>query len=235
MTGRECKKGYKFRAPKHAIFKESHKWPSPPKKLKFIDETRGVELGEDLDADDSVHGSVDVDEVSTSPGTATVGESTISEEPRPSIHAAKAASWPFPDESRRGSHHGSHHGSLNGDTIDEPGQPQSSQQPPQRASLSTPGADHHSQHDSQREHSNSVVSLPPMQHALSPLEGIYTDRPVWPIQGRKEATLFRHYVDKLGFWVSRFSTTVVLLTSLLEGEVVGKGVRRERERTKEIC
>ncbi|WYZ44909.1 hypothetical protein EsH8_VIII_000225 [Colletotrichum jinshuiense] len=201
MTGRECKKGYKFRAPKHAVFKESHKWPSPPKKLKFIDETRGVELGEDLDADDSVHGSVDVDEVSTSPGTATVGESTISEEPRPSIHAAKAASWPLPDESRRGSHHGSHHGSLNGDTIDEPGQPQSSQQPPQRASLSTPGADHHSQHDSQREHSNSVVSLPPMQHALSPLEGIYTDRPVWPIQGRKEATLFRHYVDKLGFWL----------------------------------
>ncbi|KXH46922.1 hypothetical protein CNYM01_00768 [Colletotrichum nymphaeae SA-01] len=203
MTGRECKKGYKFRAPKHAVFRESHKWPAPPKKLKFIDETRGVELGEDLDSNESVHDSApDVDEVgteattevaSTSPGTATVVDSTVSDDQRrPSIYAAKAASWPLPgDESRPGAK------SVvdGGDVVDEP------VQPPHRISLSTPGADNHSQHGSHREHSGSVVSLPPVQSMLPPLEGIYTDRPIWPIQGRKEATLFRHYVDKLGFWL----------------------------------
>ncbi|KAI3530554.1 hypothetical protein CMEL01_09854 [Colletotrichum melonis] len=203
MTGRECKKGYKFRAPKHAVFRESHKWPAPPKKLKFIDETRGVELGEDLDSNESVHDSApDVDEVgteattevaSTSPGTATAVDSTVSDDQRrPSIYAAKAASWPLPgDESRPGAK------SVvdGGDVVDEP------VQPPHRISLSTPGADNHSQHGSHREHSGSVVSLPPVQSMLPPLEGIYTDRPIWPIQGRKEATLFRHYVDKLGFWL----------------------------------
>ncbi|KXH26973.1 hypothetical protein CSAL01_11046 [Colletotrichum salicis] len=208
MTGRECKKGYKFRAPKHAVFKESHKWPAPPKKLKFIDETRGVELGEDLDSNESVHDSaLDVDEAgteaatdvatevaSTSPGTVTaVLHSTVAEDQRrPSIYAAKAASWPLPgDESRPGAK------SVGdgGDVVDEP------VQPPHRISLSAPGADNHSQHGSRREHSGSVVSLPPMQSVLPPLEGIYTDRPVWPIHGRKEATLFRHYVDKLGFWL----------------------------------
>ncbi|OHF03054.1 hypothetical protein CORC01_01812 [Colletotrichum orchidophilum] len=199
MTGRECKKGYKFRNPKHAVFRESHKWPAPPKKLKFIDETRGVELGEDLDSSESVHDSApEVDEAeaeaaSTSPETATVVDSTVSEEQlRPSIYAAKAASWPLSgDEGRRDSK-----GGNDGcDVVDE------TVQPPQRASLSTPGADHHSQHSSHREHSGSVVSLPPMQSVLPPLEGIYTDRPIWPIHGRKEATLFRHYVEKLGFWL----------------------------------
>ncbi|KZL77787.1 ArcA-like protein [Colletotrichum tofieldiae] len=189
MTGKECKKGYKFRAPKHAVFKESHKWPAPPRKLKFIDETRGVELGEDVDSNDSVHDSADVEDASTSPGTATVVDSSVSDE-RPSLQAAKAASWPLPDEGRHGSHHG-------GDLVQEPVQPP----PPPRASLSTPGADHLGHHADRREQSGSVVSLPPVQSVLPPFEGIYTERPVWPLTGRQEATLFRHYVDKLGFWL----------------------------------
>ncbi|OLN81316.1 hypothetical protein CCHL11_10024 [Colletotrichum chlorophyti] len=187
MTGRECKKGYKFRAPKHAVFKESHKWPAPPKKLKFIDETRGVELGEDNDdGDDSAQDSTEIVEeaTTTSPGTATVGDSSISED-RPPVQAAKAASWPPTVDSQ-----------LRDDdaAVEDPAQPQ-------RVSLSTPGDGHRSHHGSQREHSDSVVTLPPIQPLLPPIEGIYTDRPIWPIQGRQEAILFRHYVEKLGFWL----------------------------------
>ncbi|KAF4834929.1 hypothetical protein CGCTS75_v002967 [Colletotrichum tropicale] len=198
MTGRECKKGYKFRAPKHAVFKESHKWPAPPKKLKFIDETRGVELGETADGDEPIDTNSsrgdeergDEETTATSPEAATVGDSSISEErqqQRPSLQAAKAASWPLPDESLHGS-----------SVVDEP-------LLSQRGSLSTPGGDHTSQHDSQhdslREHSKSVDILPPLEPLVPPTGGIYTDRPIWPIQGRQEATLFRHYVDKLGFWL----------------------------------
>ncbi|KAI8178033.1 hypothetical protein KHU50_003417 [Colletotrichum sp. SAR 10_65] len=197
MTGRECKKGYKFRAPKHAVFKESHKWPAPPKKLKFIDETRGVELGETADGDEPIETNSsrgdeergDEETTATSPEAATVGDSVVSEEQqqRPSLQAAKAASWPLPDESLHGS-----------SVVDEP-------LLSQRGSLSTPGGDHTSQHDSQhdslREHSKSVDILPPLEPLVPPTGGIYTDRPIWPIQGRQEATLFRHYVDKLGFWL----------------------------------
>ncbi|KAI8280316.1 hypothetical protein K4K59_008558 [Colletotrichum sp. SAR11_240] len=133
MTGRECKKGYKFRAPKHAVFKESHKWPAPPKKLKFIDETRGVELGETADGDEPIETNSsrgdeergDEEMTATSPEAATVGDS----------------------------------------------------------------------------HSKSVDILPPLEPLVPPTGGIYTDRTIWPIQGRQEATLFRHYVDKLGFWL----------------------------------
>ncbi|KAL0944901.1 arca-like protein [Colletotrichum truncatum] len=193
LTGRECKKGYKFRAPKHAVFKESHKWPAPPKKLKFIDETRGVELGETIDLDEQAENSPPEDEetTTTSPGTATVGDSTVSEErQRPSLPTEKAASWPLPDES--------HHGSS--DIVDEP-------LLSQRASLSTPGGDQLSQDDSHRGHSNSIDTLPPLESLVPPTGGIYTDRPIWPIQGRQEATLFRHYVDKLGFWLDACDPT----------------------------
>ncbi|WQF80772.1 Putative zn(2)Cys(6) fungal-type DNA-binding domain, fungal transcription factor [Colletotrichum destructivum] len=208
MTGRECKKGYKFRAPKHAVFRESHKWPAPPKRLKFIDETRGVELADDVDSNDSLHDSAEAEaeaeDASTSPGTTTVVDSTASDD-RPSLQAAKAASWPLLDENHReghreahrGSHHGSHHGG--GDAVvDEPVDPLPT---PTQTSLGTFGADHLGHRAEQREHSDSVVTLPPMQSVLPPFEGIYTDRPVWPLNGRQEATLFRHYVDKLGFWL----------------------------------
>ncbi|KAF6792052.1 hypothetical protein CSOJ01_14218 [Colletotrichum sojae] len=214
MTGRECKKGYKFRAPKHAVFKESHKWPAPPKKLRFIDETRGVELGETVDVDvdgdagadgdgdepaqDSSSASAREDEdaaTSTSPETTTVATSIISaDEARPPIHPAKAASWPPPSES--------HHGAS--DIVEEDRTVQ-----PQRASLGTPGGDFQSPHASsiRREHSNSVETLPPLESLVPPTGAIYTDCPVWPIQGRQEATLFRHYVDKLGFWLDACDAT----------------------------
>ncbi|TDZ38813.1 hypothetical protein C8035_v006572 [Colletotrichum spinosum] len=203
MTGRECKKGYKFRTPKHTVFKESHKWPSTPKKLKFIDETRGIELGETSDPDEpSQHSSPppppppdhdDDGTTSTSPpgtaetvDTATVATSVTSEEQRPPIHVAKAASWPPPDEN-----HTRHDSS---EAVDEP------IQQPQRVSLSTPG-DHPSHSESHHEHTNSVISLPPIDTLVPPTGAIYTETPVWPLQGREEATLFRHYVEKLGFWL----------------------------------
>ncbi|KAK1984703.1 hypothetical protein LZ30DRAFT_422876 [Colletotrichum cereale] len=218
MTGRECKKGYKFRAPKHAVFKESHKWPAPPRRLKFVDETRGVELGvgDDLDSAESVLGSAsaDFESADASPGTATAVSSAVSDE-RPSLQAAKAASWPLPDGSRYENHHRRHHESPpenqhdSGHENHHGSRPGSRQvidtpvEPPMRASLSTPGADRLGHHADRREPSqpDPGLTLPPMQSVLPPFEGIYTDRPVWPLTGRQEATLFRHYVEKLGFWL----------------------------------
>ncbi|KAK2042475.1 hypothetical protein LZ31DRAFT_596398 [Colletotrichum somersetense] len=213
VTGRECKKGYKFRAPKHAVFKESHKWPAPPKRLKFVDETRGVELGvsDDNDSAESVVGSASADLESTdaSPPTTTVAGSAVSAD-RPSLQATKAASWPLPDGCQDANHHGRHdensHNNAHGSPpegrhgrrgVDEP------VLPPPRASPSTPSADHLSRHADRRgpSQSDAAVTLPPMQSVLPPFEGIYTDRPAWPLIGRQEATLFRHYVEKLGFWL----------------------------------
>ncbi|KAK2028379.1 hypothetical protein LX32DRAFT_728755 [Colletotrichum zoysiae] len=213
VTGRECKKGYKFRAPKHAVFKESHKWPATPKRLKFVDETRGVELdvSDDNDSAESVVGSASADLESTnaSPPTTTVAGSAASAD-RPSLQATKAASWPLPDGCQNANHHERHdensHDNAHGSPpegrhgrhgVDEP------VLPPPRASPSTPSADHLSRHADRREPSQShaAVTLPPMQSVLPPFEGIYTDRPAWPLIGRQEATLFRHYVEKLGFWL----------------------------------
>ncbi|KAF3356288.1 hypothetical protein VdG1_06382 [Verticillium dahliae VDG1] len=159
-SGRECVKGYKFKALRHAPFGRAQKWPRPGGRLRFVVERGdGVEDWDNTDHDMEDQGGKDTTMISAHQN----GSSDAHE-----VWHRPSTTYPV----------ASSHLALASQTAYQA----SSDQTPVKSR--PPSASH-----------------TPDAQAAQLRSNIYLDRPIWPIESREEAVLFRHYIRKLSIWL----------------------------------
>ncbi|KAG7142239.1 hypothetical protein HYQ45_001311 [Verticillium longisporum] len=159
-SGRECVKGYKFKALRHEPFGRAQKWPRPGGRLRFVVERGdGVEDWDNTDHDMEDQGGKDTMMISAHQN----GSSDAQE-----VWNHPSTTYPAASSRLAVASQTTYQASTDQTPIDS--------RPPS-------------------------ASHTPDAQAAQLRSNIYLDRPIWPIESREEAVLFRHYIQKLSIWL----------------------------------
>lgn len=198
-TGRECTRAYRFKHFRRGAFSRNQRWSYVPRRLKFVLLSgTGDEIAAAEEEDEGETAASELRRHSRSE------ESSRSRRPSwqsvnphgPHLHSASPPDQAVPSRQTTASGRvGGHLGS-------------SSSHPNTRQLSVT--------------EKTTETASPSADIADDPVRAnIYLERPIWPIQHRDEAILFRHYVEKLAAWVNMnlpplsclYCTSILLPTS----------------------